>query len=199
MSRYAMAIDLSRCNGCNACVVACKVEHNAPKGILLTVILEKEVGQYPNSNRAFYPVLCNHCEQPPCVPVCPTKATYKRDDGIVLIDWDTCIGCGACIQACPYEQRFYVKDNRTAYPGSALEYENPAVNKPPAGVPVKCDFCYHRVDEGRQPACVETCPTNARIFGKLDEGEKPLNELISRKNIRTLLPEMGTSPNVYYF
>lgn len=198
MSRYAMAIDLSRCNGCNACVVACKVEHNAPKGILLTVILEKEVGQYPNSNRAFYPVLCNHCEQPPCVPVCPTKATYKRDDGIVLIDWDTCIGCGACIQACPYGQRFYVKDNRITYPGSALEYENPAVHKSPTGVPVKCDFCYHRVDEGRQPACVETCPTHARIFGKLDEGEKPLNELISRKNARTLLPEMGTSPNVYY-
>lgn len=199
MSRYAMAIDLSRCNGCNACVVACKVEHNTAKGIFLTAILEKEVGQYPNSNREFYPVLCNHCEQPPCVPVCPTTATYKREDGIVLIDWDRCIGCGACIQACPYEQRFYVKNDKTIYPEGKLEYENPGAHQAPAGVPVKCDFCFHRVDKGRQPACVETCPTNARIFGKLDEGGKPLNALISRKNARTLLPEMGTSPNVYYF
>ena len=199
MSRYAMAIDLSRCNGCNACVVACKVEHNTAKGIFLTVILEKEVGQYPNSNREFHPVLCNHCEQPPCVPVCPTKASYQRDDGIVLIDWDTCIGCGACIQACPYEQRFYVNSDKTIYPDGKVEYKNPGAHQAPVGVPVKCDFCFHRVDEGRQPACVETCPTNARIFGKLDQGEKPLNALISRKSVRTLLPEMGTSPNVYYF
>lgn len=199
MSRYAMAIDLSRCNGCNACVIACKVEHNTAKGIFLTVILEKEAGQYPHANRIFYPVLCNHCEQPPCVPVCPTTATYVREDGIVLIDWDRCIGCGACIQACPYEQRFYVKRNQAIYPNAEVDYENPVAYQAPASVPVKCDFCFHRVDKGRQPACVETCPTEARIFGKLDEGELPLNELISRNNARTLLPETGTSPQVYYF
>jgi len=199
MSRYAMAIDLCRCNGCNACVVACKVEHNTAKGIFLTLILEQEVGQYPHANRVFYPVLCNHCEQPPCVPVCPTTATYRREDGIVLIDWERCIGCGACIQACPYEQRFYVREDKTVYPGGKVEYENPGAHQAPAGVPVKCDFCFHRVDQGRQPACVEVCPTEARIFGKLDEGEKPLNELILRKNVRTLLPGMGTAPHVYYF
>jgi molybdopterin-containing oxidoreductase family iron-sulfur binding subunit len=194
-----MAIDLSRCNGCNACVVACKVEHSAPNGILLTTILEKEVGRYPNANRVFYPVLCNHCEDPPCVPVCPTKATYKRADGIVLVDWDQCIGCGACIQACPYDQRFYVEDDRTSFPGGEGAYLNPDAHKAPQGVPVKCDFCFHRVDQGSDPACVEACPTNARIFGTLEEGEKPLNELISRKNAWTLLPDKGTSPNVYYF
>jgi len=199
MSRYAMAIDLSRCNGCNACVVACKVEHNTAKGIFLTVILEKEVGQYPNANRMFYPVLCNHCENPPCVPVCPTTATYSRGDGIVLIDWERCIGCGACIQACPYEQRFFVRCDETLYPAPKINYENPGAHQAPVGVPVKCDFCFHRVDQGRQPACVETCPTKARIFGKLDEGELPLNELISRNNARTLMPEMGTLPNVHYF
>ena len=194
-----MAIDLSRCNGCNACVVACKVEHNTAKGIFLTVILEKEVGQYPNANRMFYPVLCNHCENPPCVPVCPTTATYSRKDGIVLIDWDRCIGCGACIQACPYEQRFFVRRDEALYSASQVSYENPGAHQAPVGVPVKCDFCFHRVDQGRQPACVETCPTKARVFGKLDGGEKPLNELISRNNARTLMPEMGTLPNVHYF
>ncbi len=196
---YAMAIDLSRCNGCNACVVACKVEHNSANGILLTQIIEKEVGSYPNANRLFYPVLCNHCENPPCVPVCPTTATYKRDDGIVLIDWDKCIGCGACIQACPYDQRFYVEDARISFDGDAGSYINPHVAKAPKGVPVKCDFCYHRVDQGGQPACVEACPTGARIFGPLNEGEQPLNELLSRKNVWTLLPDKGTDPNVYYF
>ena len=199
MSRYGMAIDLSRCNGCNACVVACKVEHNAPPGILPTKILEKEVGRYPDANRMFIPVLCNHCDNPPCVPVCPTKATYSRADGIVLIDWDRCIGCGACIQACPYDQRFYVKDNRTVHPDGEIRCVNPASFPIPTGVPVKCDFCFHRVDKGRQPACVETCPTRARIFGKLDEGEKPLNALISRNNARSLLEEMGTLPHVFYF
>lgn len=198
MSRYAMAIDLSRCNGCNACVVACKVEHNLPPGVLLTVILEKESGRYPDANRTFYPVLCNHCENPPCVPVCPTRATYRRDDGIVLIDWDRCIGCGACIVACPYDQRSYVQDNRTAYP-SGSEFRHPALAKAPAGVPVKCDFCYHRVDAGGEPACVETCPTGARIFGTVDGGARPLDALIARNAARTLLPAMGTEPNVYYF
>ena len=193
-----MAIDLARCNGCNACVVACKVEHNSAPGIFLTAILEKEVGQYPHANREFYPVLCNHCERPPCVPVCPTGATYQRQDGIVLVDWETCIGCGACIQACPYEQRFYVRENATAYPESSVTHTNPDAYQAPAGVPVKCDFCFHRVDQGRAPACVETCPTQARLFGRLG-GDSALGALISRRNARTLLPAMGTSPHVFYF
>lgn len=199
MTKYAMAIDLARCNGCNACVIACKVEHSGANDIHLTQILEKEVGQYPNANRAFYPTLCNHCEEPPCVPVCPTKATFKREDGIVLIDWNDCIGCGACIQACPYEQRFYVEDSQTSFPDGAGQYTNPHAHKAPGGVPVKCDFCYHRVDEGGIPACVEACPSEARIFGFLDDGEQPLNALLSRKNAWTLLPDKGTGPNVYYF
>lgn len=199
MSKYAMAIDLSRCMGCNACVIACKVEHSAPNGILLTTVLEKEVGRYPNANRQFVPILCNHCETPACVPVCPTTATYKRRDGIVLIDADRCIGCGACIEACPYDQRFYVEDDRTCFPSGEGNYVNPNAHKAPKGVPVKCDFCFHRVDQGREPACVEACPTKSRIFGFLEGGEKPLHAVISRENTFTLLPEKGTSPNVFYF
>ncbi len=201
MSTYAMAIDLSRCNGCNACVIACKVEHSAPNEILLTTILEKEVGRYPNANRQFIPVLCNHCAEPPCVPVCPANATYKRDDGIVLVDWDACIGCGACILACPYDQRFAVKDDRTSFPSGEGNYVNPDAHKAPKGVPVKCDFCFHRLDEGkgRMPACVEACPTDARIFGLVDGSDSRINTVISRENTHTLLPEKGTSPNVYYF
>ena len=198
MGKYAMAIDLSRCNGCNACVVACKVEHSGASNVLLTTILEKETGRYPNASRQFFPVLCNHCEVPPCVPVCPTTATYKRDDGIVLVDPDICIGCGACILACPYEQRFAVDDDRTCFPSGDGSYVNPGAHKAPVGTTVKCDFCFHRVDQGRDPACVETCPTHARIFGRLGQVDHPINELISRASAFTLLPNKGTQPNVYY-
>lgn len=198
MSRYAMVIDLARCNGCNACVVACKVEHNSPNGIVLTAILEAERGQYPQANRIFFPVLCNHCERPPCVPVCPSKATTVRDDGIVLVDWVKCIGCGACAQACPYDQRFYVKDNRVGFPGAGEGFTKPGTFKPPRGVVVKCDFCFHRVDEGLQPACVTVCPTDARIFGDRDEPQSRINQLIARNNAWTLLPDKGTRPCVYY-
>lgn len=201
MNKYAMAIDQDRCNGCNACVIACKVEHSAPNNVLLTTILEKEVGKYPNANRQFIPTLCNHCDNPPCVPVCPTKATYKRPDGIVLVDWDTCIGCGACVLACPYDQRHFVEDEGTCFPSGEGQYVNPEAYKAPGGVPMKCDFCFHRLDEGqgRMPACVEACPTNARIFGFLDGGYSPINTVISRKKPFALLPETGAGPNVYYF
>ena len=198
MSRYAMVIDLARCNGCNACVVACKVEHNTPDGIVLTAILELERGQYPQANRIFFPVLCNHCARPPCVPVCPSKATSTRADGIVLVDWKRCIGCGACAQACPYDQRFYVKDNRISFPGGGEGFEKPGTSKPPRGVVIKCDFCFHRVDQGLQPACVTICPTDARIFGDLEDAASPINALIARNNAWSLLPDKGTGPCVYY-
>jgi molybdopterin-containing oxidoreductase family iron-sulfur binding subunit len=199
MSKYAMAIDLDRCNGCNACVIACKVEHSAPNEVLLTTILEKEVGKYPNANRQFIPTLCNHCDNAPCIPVCPTKATYKRPDGIVLVNWDACIGCGACSLACPYDQRHIVASAATSFPTGASPYVNPDAHKAPQGVAMKCDFCFHRVDAGRQPACVETCPTSARIFGWVDGSDTPINNVISRKKTFTLLPDKGTDPNVHYF
>jgi molybdopterin-containing oxidoreductase family iron-sulfur binding subunit len=207
MARYGMVMDLDKCNGCQACVIACKVEHNTANEVNFTRIFEREVGTYPNANRQFLPVMCNHCEDAPCIDVCPTKATYARDkDGIVLVDWDKCIGCGACILACPYEQRFQILDNQTLFPDGQTGFEKPDTNRSPNGVAAKCDLCYHRVDEGKEPACAEACPTDARIFGVLDEepgteSETPfqnLNDVISRKNAFSLLPEKGTKPCVYY-
>lgn len=206
MPRYGMVMDLDRCNGCNACVIACKVEHNTANTVNFTRIFEREIGTYPNANRQFLPVMCNHCEDASCIDVCPTKATYARDkDGIVLVDWDKCIGCGACILACPYEQRFQILDNRTTFPDGETAFDKPDTNRAPNGVTAKCDMCYHRIDEGKEPACAEACPTDARIFGVVSEDsaedETPfqnLNDLISRANAFSLLPEKGTKPCVFY-
>lgn len=197
MSKYGMVMDLDRCIGCNACVVACKVEHNTPMDIHFTKILEREIGQYPEASRQFLPVMCNHCDDAPCIDVCPTQATYARDkDGIVLIDWDKCIGCGGCVLACPYEQRYPVADNRTSFPDQGKDFKSPVVDRAPSGVTAKCDFCYHRIDAGREPACVEACPTNARIFGEV-KGEK-LATIIGREHAWTLLPDKGAKPSVFY-
>ena len=206
MPRYGMVMDLDRCNGCNACVIACKVEHNTANTVNFTRIFEREIGTYPNANRQFLPVMCNHCEDASCIDVCPTTATYARDkDGIVLVDWDKCIGCGACILACPYEQRFQILDNRTTFPDGETAFDKPDTNRAPNGVTAKCDMCYHRIDEGKEPACAEACPTDARIFGVVSEDstedETPfqnLNDLISRANAFSLLPEKGTKPCVFY-
>jgi len=200
MSKYGMVMDLDRCIGCNACVIACKVEHNTPQDIHFTKILEQESGTYPDAKRTFVPVMCNHCDNAPCIDVCPTRATYAREkDGIVLVDWDKCIGCGACVLACPYDQRFHVFDNRTVFPDGG-DFTRPDVKRAEQGAIAKCDFCYHRIDVGREPACVEVCPTKARIFGVVDShiDETPFKPLVQRDGTWTLLPEKGTNPTVYY-
>lgn len=198
MRRYGMVIDLRKCVGCNACVAACKVEHNSPNGILLTSVLEKEVGSFPKASRIFLPVLCNHCAKPVCVDACPTGATYARDDGIVLIDWKRCIGCRACIAACPYGARFHVEDDRTVFPDGLTLFERPVHERIPRKVPAKCDFCCHRVDANGTPACVEVCPTEARIFGDLSDEQGEPMQLISRHYAWRLLPDKGTESSVYY-
>lgn len=198
MPRYGMLIDLKKCIGCNSCVVACKVEHNAPNAVHLTAILEKEVGRYPNATRVFLPVLCNHCEEPVCVDACPTRATYRREDGIVAIDWDKCIGCKACVEACPYDMRTRVEDDRIVYPDNETVFVNPVFAKSPPRVAVKCDFCTHRVEEGRVPACVEVCPTRARVFGDLADSEDPILGQVRRHYGFRLLEDKGTEPSVYY-
>ena len=191
MSKYGMVMDLDRCIGCNACVIACKVEHNTPRSINFTKILEQEIGTYTEVKRQFLPVMCNHCDDASCIDVCPTKATYARDkDGIVLVDWDKCIGCGACVLACPYDQRFQVFDERTPFPDNQTDFERPDVKRADKGAIAKCDFCYHRIDENREPACVEVCPTNARIFGEADQ--------LADEQTWTLLPEKRTKPTVFY-
>lgn len=198
MSRYGMLIDLKKCVGCNACVVACKSEHNAPNGILHTMVLESERGTFPNAIRVFVPVLCNHCDQPSCLDVCPSGATHRREDGIVMIDYDKCIGCCACIEHCPYQVRELVMDDRTLYPDGETVFEKPVAQKIRNNVVVKCDFCYHRVEKGVQPACCEVCPPQARIFGDLSDPASKVSEMCQSGGVWQMSPDEGTTPCVYY-
>lgn len=175
---YGMLIDTRRCFGVHACSVACKAEFNVPLGETRSWVEYIEKGNYPNVSRNFLPRLCNHCSTPNCVDVCPTGATWKRkEDGIVVVDPDICIGCKYCIQACPYDARFI---------------------NPDTGAADKCDFCLHRVSKGLEPACVEACPSRARIFGDLNDPNSEISRQINSHPVTVLRPSMGTEPNVYY-
>jgi molybdopterin-containing oxidoreductase family iron-sulfur binding subunit len=197
VARYGMVIDLNLCVGCNACTIACKAEHGTPAGVFFAKVLEKEVGKYPAARRVFLPVLCNHCSQPACMEVCPSGATDKREDGIVFIDYDLCIGCRSCMEACPYGARTFHDNQTTYYTGQVTPFEK-IKPKAPKGVVMKCDFCADRVDQGLDPACVVTCPTECRVFGDLDDPQSKLSRLIAEKKARPLLAEKGLEPNVFY-
>lgn len=211
MAKYAMIIDLDRCTACQACVIACKMENNVPdstpesfkakKATFRTRVIPLfQSGKYPNVSVQIYPTLCNQCSNPPCVAACPTGATYKRSDGIVLIDWEKCIGCKYCMATCPYGQRMYVQIEEPK------EYHNPAAippgnrtNRPPKGKVDKCTFCAHLLDKGELPACVTACPAEARIFGDLDNLESPVANILAGRNSQVLRPDFGTKPQVFYF
>ena len=176
--QYGMLIDLRKCTGCHACSVACKAEFDVPLGATRSWVEYIEKGSYPNVRRSFLPRLCNHCSKPQCVAVCPTGATWKRaEDGIVVVDPDICIGCKYCLHACPYDARFI---------------------NPVTGTADKCDFCLHRVSQGLEPACVNTCIGRARVFGDLNDPDSEISKLIATNPVTVLRPEMGTEPNVYY-
>jgi molybdopterin-containing oxidoreductase family iron-sulfur binding subunit len=193
-----MLVDLRKCVGCNACVVACKSEHNSPSGIFNTRVLDKEMGEFPKVIRVFVPVLCNHCDEAVCAEVCPTKATQKQDNGIVNIDYDKCIGCAACVEHCPYQVRTLVKDNRRLYPDGKTVFTKPVHDVIPNNVVTKCDLCYYRLEKGNTSSCAEICPTEARIVGDLSDKNSKINELIEKYKAWTMLPEKGTCPRVYY-
>ena len=202
MARWGMVFDMKRCIGCNACVVGCKQENSLPDGVFFTKTLSEEYGVYPNVNRVYIPTLCNHCEDAPCEKVCPSGATYTRDDGIVMVDSDKCIGCGSCAVACPYDQRNEMtadlfKDGLFGT-GELTPFEEQGYIRFTPGMVTKCDFCSGRVDEGLDPACVITCPTDARIFGDLDDPDSKPSKLIREKGGRAPLPEKNTKPKVYY-
>lgn len=175
--RYGMVIDLRRCIGCHSCSVACKAENNVPLSVFRSWVKQVERGRYPHVTKSFLPSLCNNCERPICVTVCPVRATYQRDDGIVMIDEHRCIGCRYCIAACPYDVR----------------YVNPLKR-----YVQKCYWCFHRIDAGLEPACVDTCPARARIFGNLNDQNSEISRLISANPVQVLKPEMATQPQVFY-
>lgn len=175
--RYAMVIDLRRCIGCHSCSVACKSENSVPLRVYRTWVKQVEKGRYPGVSKHFLPILCNNCENPICLQNCPTKATYRREDGIIMVDEHRCIGCKYCIYSCPYDVR----------------YVNPLKR-----YVQKCYWCFHRVDAGLQPACVDTCPARARVFGDLNDPNNEVSRLIATHSVQVLKPERGTLPQVYY-
>jgi dimethyl sulfoxide reductase iron-sulfur subunit len=197
MKHYGMVIDLKLCINCNACTMACKAAHGTQPGVFWNKVLEKESGKYPNVTRLFIPVLCNHCRDPLCETVCPTGATYRNEDGLVLVDYEKCIGCKACISACPYGVRTYVDKERFYFPNTPIPY-NVNELRGIEGVVQKCTFCVDRLKVGEQPACVEVCPPSCRIFGDLNDPGSEVWQVIRSRNAFQLLPDKGTDPSVFY-
>jgi molybdopterin-containing oxidoreductase family iron-sulfur binding subunit len=194
-----MVIDLKRCFGCYGCQVSCKAEHATPPGVFFARVVKRESGTYPNVRKVFLPMLCMHCETPPCEAVCPTGATFKRPDGIVDIDREICVGCRYCMQACPYEARYFHAKERFYFGAQGpTEYEALGYAQHPTGVVMKCNFCAHRLARGEEPSCVMTCPTNARTFGDLEDPQSEVSRLIKERGGEPLHPELGTGPSVYY-
>ena len=197
MTRYAMVIDLNTCVGCNACMAACAMENQTPvwKNKWRTYVHDNEIGTAEDIHRRFFPRLCNHCDNPPCMSDCPTGATYKLDNGIVQVDEATCMGCGACAMACPYDARYAVtysdvRQGREFFGEEAYRRTRPSMDK--------CNFCAQRVLNGRKPACVETCVGSARQFGDLDNPDDPVAKMVASGTARPIMAYLGTQPNVYY-
>jgi Fe-S-cluster-containing dehydrogenase component len=198
MTRFGMVIDLKKCIGCHACTIACKAENSTKPGIFWNRVYDQEFGKYPLVRRRFLPVLCMHCENAPCIEVCPTGASYKRDDGIVLIDQDKCVGCKYCILACPYGARYYNNGKEGYFGTEFTAEENIGYPSHKLGIVEKCTFCLHRIEQGKEPACVQTCPPKARYFGNLDDPNSHISQLIRSKQGFQLFRGLDTNPCVYY-
>ncbi|UCC66361.1 MAG: 4Fe-4S dicluster domain-containing protein [Deltaproteobacteria bacterium] len=194
-----MVIDLRLCVGCNSCVIACKAGRGTPQGTFWNKVLEQEVGTFPEARRIFWPVRCMHCEEPACLEVCPTGATSQREDGIVMVDAQKCVGCKACILACPYEARTLWKEKSGYFGDSLTPYEEVAYSAHRPASVQKCDFCADRLAQELKPYCVESCLTGALIFGDLDDPNNEVNRVLEQARIPfRLKEELGTKPSIYY-
>ncbi|OGU39471.1 MAG: 4Fe-4S ferredoxin [Ignavibacteria bacterium GWB2_35_12] len=209
--RWAMLIDLKKCNeteGCTKCIDACHLAHNVPhydnkKDEIKWIWKEKFEHAFIEQENEFIPsdiknkpalLFCNHCENPPCVNVCPTQATWKRKDGIVMMDWHRCIGCRYCMAACPYGSRSF----NWREPRPHLKELNPEFPTRTRGVVEKCTFCDERLAKGMKPACVEACPSKAMIFGDLEDPNSEIRVMLGSNFTMRRKPELGTQPEIYY-
>lgn len=225
MPRWGMVIDLDKCTACQACTVACQAENNMPfAGPEQTamgrsihwqdVMAEVHEAEYPEIHIRFIPRPCMHCENPPCVVVCPVSATYVDDEGIVQMNYQRCIGCRYCTTACPYAIRYF-NWYAPQFPAGYEAYLNPSVPVRPVGVVEKCSFCSHRLQEAKReaaaqgreltdaelvllPACNQACPASARYFGDLDDPESTVSRLARSPRASKLLEDIGTEPKVIY-
>lgn len=222
MARWGMVIDLDRCTACQACVVACQAENNIPpsqadqagmgRSIAWMQLTTEVEGEYPTVKMKMLPRPCMHCDNPPCIKVCPVRATYKSEDGIVGQIYSRCIGCRYCTTACPYTLRYF-NWYPPEWPAPMKDGLNPDVSVRPKGVVEKCTFCHHRLIrardqakfEGRSlrpgeyvPACVEACPAGAMTFGDLDDHDSEVSRLAESRRAHRLLEDLGTEPKVIY-
>lgn len=206
--RWGMVIDLQKCVGCDSCTVACKAENRTPPGVNYNVVVEGQTGTFPNVRHVNIPRPCMQCDNPPCVAVCPVNATYKAEDGTVVIDHDRCIGCRYCITACPYAARSFdfgetYEDEMQGFnalqaPEWGVDHGERGTYATPIGTVRKCTFCMHRVSRGEEPACCETCIGDARLFGDLNDPESVVSKLAADPRAYRLREDQGTNPRVYY-
>ena len=177
MTRLGFALLSDNCIGCHACTVACKSEHDVPLGVNRTWLKYIETGEFPNTGRSFSVMRCNHCDDAPCMKICPTSALHRTPNGVVDFDDSRCIGCKACMNACPYDAIYINPETKTAH---------------------KCNFCNHRVEVGLEPACVVVCPTHAIVTGDLDDPNSEVSKIVARDKTAVRAPEQGTNPKVFY-
>lgn len=196
MTTYGFIIDLEKCVGCHGCSMACKQANGTPPTVTRSRVVRSYEGTYPDAVRNIRPMLCMMCGSPSCVAACPTGASSVNDDGIVVIDKEQCTGCKTCMEACPYDARYYIEDI-TGYYGDLTEYESAVYERKGmvANTVDKCDFCISHSEDGTPaPVCVQACMTEARIFGPLDE----IMPLVEERGGDVYLPETGNDPHVFY-